>query len=291
MSHPFTLPDSLQEYALLGVLVLIGARCLPSFTRAATEHLRAFGQLSLSALAAHGFGVSMLSEETASSSSKDAARAVSRDAEEADESPASSSSSAAGSSPPPPPTSAGDFSQSAAIQEKLKSMRKTPSPASTFTGNVPGLWNNGGNWCFLNATLQALAGLQNLPFFLASIQQLASSLDEPLPPLSTALLQTLHALNPTTSSRTVLRPSTVAQALASSGPGRSGLLNLEQQDAQELFVVLLDACTEELGRLDRIAKQEHLVVPGLEEVLHRTPSREVTIQPVSMLGFATHARN
>lgn len=259
-----SLPFSLQELALYGVLLILGLRALPS----ASAHLSSISQLLWCQAADWGFGVSQPRHSQGRRSSFRAeAEAMANAAEASDE-----------YAPTPSATTVEDLSQSGAIQDRLKNMKdlRSTSHAASQPGIAPpGLFNNGGNWCFLNSTLQALASLERFPAFLRSVIRLAASLDQSPPPLSSALLNLIQALNPSEPSRqTVLRPTSIAKAL-SSVESTSHMINFEQQDAQELFVLLLGACIEEFDKLDRIAKAQKLIIPGLESLLNASIPRQV----------------
>ena len=126
----------------------------------------------------------------------------------------------------------------------------------------PGLVNAAGNLCYLNATLQARSTPFQSAFAHRSARQaIASSpplvaylaaLDHgPATPVIAALRQLLQQLNHSPSSRDPpLRPVQLLLALAQSSKSRHQLLaSSEQQDAHELFTLIMDALEEEVEKL------------------------------------------
>jgi ubiquitin carboxyl-terminal hydrolase 1 len=147
--------------------------------------------------------------------------------------------------------------------------------------------NGGGNSCFLNATLQvcpllllplrldvrpdrlcsdpqSLASVSSVQSYLEAIVSLGDSVDVSTP-MCTSLLNLFGELNTPCASQRTLHPRPVAQALFDSSPSRRHLMNSEQQDAQEFFVMLAEAVSEELQGCE----EEQAVDPGLLAALSR----------------------
>ena len=103
--------------------------------------------------------------------------------------------------------------------------------------NVQGL-SNAGNTCFLNATLQAMASLESLLDFLASIV----TKHYPPAPITEALLRILDAINSDTPKETI-NPITIFSQVAK----KHGQFNNphEQQDAEEFLQAIIAVLTEE----------------------------------------------
>ncbi|BGP37158.1 ubiquitin-specific protease ubp1 [Rhodotorula kratochvilovae] len=154
-------------------------------------------------------------------------------------------------------------------QEKVRRYKDTKEGKARAAGEgqyFPGLLNAAGNLCFLNATLQSMASLPPLITYLDQLVTSALELSLSLP-VSTALLDTLEALNTPSSSRPQpLRPVELASALAASSPARHRLLaSSEQQDAHELWGMIRDAVEEEAGRLSAAQEQDAARGAGLAE--------------------------
>jgi ubiquitin C-terminal hydrolase len=165
-----------------------------------------------------------------------------------------------------------------ALQEGLKwlpssTSTKTPpttdDEASTSEGVgdvVPGLWNLGGNACFLNSSLQALVSIPSFRPFLASIRDLSRSTSTSAP-VTHALLTLFDELNKASTSQRTLKPTAVIHALHETVPNQSRtILNSDQQDAQEFFVLLLAAVLEELQKMEKVVKAQALAEEGLSSV-------------------------
>ncbi|GAA97534.1 uncharacterized protein L969DRAFT_56103 [Mixia osmundae IAM 14324] len=117
-----------------------------------------------------------------------------------------------------------------------------------------GLYNGaGGNACFLNSTLQCLASVSSLPAYLERVCSLGSSL-EMATPVAESLLDIISELNAPSTSQRVLKPVRVARALFESREARRGLMNNEQQDAQEFLVMLIEAVSDELAACEAAAR-------------------------------------
>lgn len=119
-----------------------------------------------------------------------------------------------------------------------------PSTAIHYAGLV----NSSSNTCFLNAVLQALASMPRVIEYLNMIH----SHSYPDTSVVIALREILIALNTPRQAKTTLRPVSVAQALFRHGVASGNkltLFNLEQQDAQEFFVTVIDAIEAEAQTL------------------------------------------
>jgi hypothetical protein len=131
---------------------------------------------------------------------------------------------------------------------------------------VPGLQNLGGNACFLNSSLQAMASLPSVMPFLKSAHDLSKSTDTRAP-VTHALLHLFTELNQASTSQRTLRPVGVVDALYETCPRRSSaILNSDQQDAQEFFLLLLAAVLEELQKMEKVVHEQALAEVGLHSM-------------------------
>ena len=137
---------------------------------------------------------------------------------------------------------------------------------------VPGLRNLGGNACFLNSSLQALASLPLFMPFLSSVSALSQSTQLEAP-VTDALIDLFSQINTPSSSQRTLRPSLVIEALHETVPRQSAaILNADQQDAQELLVLVLAAVAEELQRMEKEVNEQGLSEEGFNSLnRHRSP--------------------
>lgn len=126
----------------------------------------------------------------------------------------------------------------------------------------------------LNNSLPPIQAMASLPSLLAYLKALtANSSTSSPPPVATALLATLSALNtPSYGHRrpSPLRPSALATALAQSSPTRRRLLaSSEQQDAQELWLMIKEAVEDEAAKVlkDRTSREMRQASVGLGEVV------------------------
>lgn len=274
------LPLSVQDISFYSVLLLCSIKFLPTVYTQVSK----WSYLAMSSMAEAAFGLSL-----PQASASDKPLETSEGSEKASgSSDMSSDDEAAGHS-----SDEGDnLGRSQLVQERLKQMSQKGPPAAQKPrlGSVPGLWNGnrgGANYCFFNSTLQALAALQHLPHYLHSIVQRAAALEQPEPLVSAALGQLMDLLNAVPGSSDtprVLRPTSLAEALRRSSAG--DLLNFQQQDAQEFFSILLDACTQDVGRLDKVVREIRSHVPGLEALLSKEKS---PLAEVWCLSLATAA--
>lgn len=121
-----------------------------------------------------------------------------------------------------------------------------------------------GTFCFLNSVLQALASLPPFIAHLQTLRTLAETYDVPTP-LIDALLPLLITLSTPSSSSypQALRPTDLIEALTETSTfERAGMFGRlrEQQDAQELWQLLVGAVDEERVKIE---KEESLGRVGL----------------------------
>lgn len=126
-----------------------------------------------------------------------------------------------------------------------------------FEGHYPGLVNISGTYCFMNATLQAMASLSYLQPFLAAVNEKAVRLDVPSPVVD-ALLNLLSGLNTPRSSYYAIRPIEIINALSSHSRGKHNSLfsSREHQDAQELFQLVSECIKKEVNAVDREGQRD-----------------------------------
>jgi ubiquitin C-terminal hydrolase len=151
-----------------------------------------------------------------------------------------------------------------------RALPQTKSKASDVQSGsnsiVPGLQNLGGNACFLNSSLQAMASLPSVMPFLKSVHDLSESTDTRAP-VTHALLHLFTELNAASTSQRTLRPVGVVNALYETCPRRSSaILNSDQQDAQEFFLLLLAAVLEELQKMEKVVHEQALAEVGLHSM-------------------------
>ncbi|GHJ88671.1 hypothetical protein NliqN6_5073 [Naganishia liquefaciens] len=130
--------------------------------------------------------------------------------------------------------------------------------------NYPGMVNLSGTLCYMNSILQSFASLTYLQNHLDSVIALAEDVDLNTP-VTDALSLTLEQLNtPTTSFRPqALRPYSLVEALSTLPSVRRLLQTREHQDAHELFLLLTNAISDELGKLDLERRKDR----GLAEAM------------------------
>lgn len=126
-----------------------------------------------------------------------------------------------------------------------------------FEGYYPGLVNISGTYCFMNATLQAMASLSYLQPFLVAVHEKAVRLDVPSPVVD-ALLDLLSELNTPRSSYRSIRPVEIISALSSHSRGKHNSLfsSREHQDAQELFQLVSECIKREVNAVDREGQRD-----------------------------------
>ncbi|KAI8089324.1 uncharacterized protein BX664DRAFT_280180 [Halteromyces radiatus] len=156
--------------------------------------------------------------------------------------------------------------------EELHQDPLTVCLASSETSSclVSGL-SNTGNSCFLNSVLQAVSSLPSLHVYLYQVKS-------PTSPVTNTFFKTIRRISKPQRSRSSIRPSELARALAikraqsnSSFGGRrqsSFLMNREQQDAQEFFQVLMAAVESESQYYQpNTTKRAVMITVGLRELL------------------------
>ncbi|KAJ9123955.1 hypothetical protein QFC22_000746 [Naganishia vaughanmartiniae] len=130
--------------------------------------------------------------------------------------------------------------------------------------SYPGMVNLSGTLCYMNSILQSFASLTYLQKHLDSVIELAEEVDLNTP-VTDALSVTLEQLNtPSPSSKPhPLRPYALVEALSTLPSVRRLLQTREHQDAHELFLLLTNAISDELAKLDAERRKDK----GLGEVL------------------------
>ncbi|THH31899.1 hypothetical protein EUX98_g2262 [Antrodiella citrinella] len=126
--------------------------------------------------------------------------------------------------------------------------------ASYFEGYYPGLVNLSGSFCFLNATLQAMASLSYLMPHIDYVFDKAESLTNIVhTPVVDELRELLANLNTPTSSQLSIRPEEIIAALSRHSHGKHNPLfsSREHQDAQELFQLLSESLKKEIAAVDK----------------------------------------
>ncbi|KAH9817245.1 hypothetical protein DFH28DRAFT_173882 [Melampsora americana] len=148
--------------------------------------------------------------------------------------------------------------QSSSFSSKLNPNDHQPSSIIQTGSHYPGLINSSSNTCFLNAVLQSLASMPHLINYLELINTFQT---ETQTPVINSLREILLMLNTPKEFKTILRPILVAQALFKHGietGNHSSLFNSEQQDAQEFFVIMIDAIESEVQSLIRSIRSESI---------------------------------
>ncbi|KAG8812315.1 hypothetical protein FRC17_002081 [Serendipita sp. 399] len=164
------------------------------------------------------------------------------------------------------------------IRTRAEHISQTSEVSSRSTKYYPGLVNISGTYCFLNATLQALASLCYLQPFLDNMYTKAELFDVSTPVLD-ALVAQLHGLNTPSSKPTSSRPTELIHALSTPTPGfRRGALfaSREHQDAQELFQLLTEKLKEEALAIDKEAHRDRGLssLEQTNQVYLQRPARE-----------------
>ncbi|KAG6333345.1 hypothetical protein ID866_5736 [Astraeus odoratus] len=142
-----------------------------------------------------------------------------------------------------------------------------PARTGPLEGYYPGLVNISGTYCFMNATLQAMASLSYMQPYLAAIHEKAVLLDVPSPVVD-ALLDLFNDLNAPRSSYHSIRPLEIINALSNHSRSKHNSLfsSREHQDAQELFQLVSECIKKEVAATDREGQRDR----GLAALSHVT---------------------
>ncbi|KAG8757830.1 hypothetical protein FRC14_001362 [Serendipita sp. 396] len=152
------------------------------------------------------------------------------------------------------------------IRSRAEQISLNSEVSTRSTKYYPGLVNISGTYCFLNATLQAIASLCYLQPYLDNMYAKAELFDVSTPVLD-ALVAQLQSLNTPSSKPTSFRPTDLIHALSTPTPGfKRGALfaSREHQDAQELFQLLTEKLKEEALAIDKEAYRDR-GLSGLEQ--------------------------
>ena len=172
----------------------------------------------------------------------------------------------------------------AAVTYILQGGKKTGHKKKKQLG-VPGLVNNG-NTCYLNSVLQALASVSTFLSWIEIISEEHENQNK-LGKLTSEMLTFMHILNQSCFEQKVYDASVIFQTLSSHG----WVISREQQDAHEIFQVLISTLADEQQHASQmtwnsvLSSQDMLAIHD-ESIVLRSGVRASKVQRKSLSPFS-----